>query len=72
MYSVRLMNLPTSVRSFVKMQDGFPTIVLNSKLSQEMQKDCYEHEVRHLQGNDFEKQDASGIEFVAHERMVDS
>lgn len=66
MCRVKLLDLPVTVRSFVKVKDGHETIVINARLSYEMQKDCYAHEMKHIRDNDFELPDANTIEMNAH------
>ena len=69
-YIVQLVNLPLSVRSFVRENDDFTsaTIVINARLSHEQQKERYVHEVDHMEGNDFEKDDVNKVEVNAHRR----
>ena len=69
-YIVQLVNLPPSVRSFVRENDDFTsaTIVINARLSHEQQKERYVHEVDHMEGNDFEKDDVNKVEVNAHRR----
>ena len=44
-----LMDLPTSVRGFVYMDDnGDPTIVVNARLTREANRKTWEHEQRHI------------------------
>ncbi len=44
------------------------TIVLNSRLSAEQNRETYEHEMRHLKENDFDQadKDVDQIEMVRH------
>ena len=46
--------------------DGSYTIFLNARLSHERQLEAYTHALRHIQGNDFEKDNADMIELSAH------
>ncbi len=53
-YMVRYLDLPTRTRGVtVEDDNGFFNIYINSKLSVEMQKEALEHELRHIQRNDF-------------------
>lgn len=46
---VVLDNLPTSVKGFVYVDSTYnPCIVLNARLSAEMQREAYVHEVNHI------------------------
>ncbi len=46
--------------------DDSYTIFINPKLSYERQKEVFEHELRHIIENDFEKCDVQQIESIAH------
>ena len=63
-----LLNLPTTVNSFVYHNADGDTIVINARLSFDKQRECYKHELRHIQNNDFFKEDADVIERTAHEK----
>ena len=63
---VLLMDLPPTIHSFIKETDGFYTIVINSRLSREMQEKCYLHELEHLDNGDFEGGDVDEIERIRH------
>lgn len=69
--NVVLMDLPTTVRGFVRLKEDYPTIVLNSRLSYEAQRECYKHELWHLLNNDFEKYDINSVEAEAHRGRID-
>ncbi len=67
---VYLMDLPTSVRGrLVCNEDGSFTIILNSRISYDAQLEAYHHELRHIQGNDFQKEDVQQIEASAHQAV---
>ena len=66
MYRVIFLNLPTTVHSFVRFKDGFATIVINARMSSQMQKECFKHEINHLRENDFDLDDADVVETLAH------
>ena len=59
-------NLPTSVKAFTVLTDGYYTIVLNQNLSREQNKLSYLHELSHIVNNDYEKLDIQSIEANAH------
>lgn len=69
-YRIRLIDLPCPIRSFVKMDaDGFYTIILNSRLSAEMQLKAYKHEIDHIKNDDlYSPLVADQIEEDRHER----
>lgn len=56
--------MPSRVRSFVhETIDGDYTVFLNGKLSAEMQREAYEHELDHIKHHDFDSdQKADQIE----------
>ena len=64
--TIRYIDLPGSVKSFVKEKDGDYTIVLNSRLSREAQRAACKHEMGHLDNGDFQKTDVQDIEKAAH------
>ena len=49
--------------------DGSYTIFLNARLSHERQLEAYAHALSHIQGNDFEKDNADMIELSAHKNL---
>lgn len=49
--------------------DDSYTIFINSKLSHERQLSAYAHAMRHIQENDFEKDNANIIEELAHQKV---
>lgn len=63
MVNVRLLQLPVTIRGFVKEnEDGTYTIVLNSRLSYEQNLKTYKHELSHITNNDFQKHDVNEAE----------
>lgn len=68
-YNVRLIDLPETVRSFVKPNDDCSaTIVINARLNHEQQCECYWHEVEHIEHDNFKQENVNEIETEAHER----
>lgn len=64
---VFITDLPTTVYSFVRKNLDSYTIIINAKLSSEDRMRHYEHELRHIFNNDFEKEEtADEIEAYAH------
>ena len=47
-----LINLPCDCRGCVVQTDDEPCIVLNARLSYEMNVQSYKHEMRHIKNND--------------------
>ena len=65
--NVQLLNMDTKIpEQLVKNEDDSYTIFLNTKLSHENQLKSYYHALRHIQEQDFEKEDADKIEHQAH------
>lgn len=52
-----------------KNSDGSYTIFINARLSHERQIEAYAHALRHIQENDFEKENADQIEVEAHKKF---
>ncbi len=50
----------------VENEDGSFTIIINSRLSYNGQLNAYNHAIRHIKDNDFEKENVQEIEFAAH------
>ena len=50
--------------------DDSYTIFINSRLSHERQLSAYVHAMRHIQENDFEKENADAIEVFAHQKIL--
>lgn len=69
--NVVILDFPnTAVREAVTPNaDGTYTIFLNAKTTCEMQRESYRHALRHIEGNDFEKdpEDIEQIEYEAHQ-----
>ena len=51
-------------------EDGTYTILINSRLSYDGQLKAYEHAMKHIQENDFEKDDVQKIEYEAHANII--
>lgn len=65
--NVILWNFPNSGREMVvPNEDGSYTILINSKLSDEGRLRAYEHAMKHINGNDFEKDNVQTIEAATH------
>ncbi len=65
--NVQLLNMDTKIpEHLVKNADDSYTIFLNARLSQESRVKSYYHALRHIQKQDFEKQNVQDIEIQAH------
>ncbi|MEJ8735804.1 hypothetical protein, partial [Mediterraneibacter sp. ICN-202921] len=60
-------NFPNSGNEMViKNEDGSYTILINAKLSDQGRISAYEHALKHITNEDFEKTDVQEIEASAH------
>lgn len=51
-------------------EDGSFTILINARLSYDGQLKAYEHAMRHINENDFQKENVQAIEYDAHQLDV--
>ena len=52
--NVILTDLPCSIKGYTLLNsDGSYTVTINSRLNAEKQHEVYEHEIRHIAGDDF-------------------
>lgn len=65
-YPVVYINLPTTIRGFVREKDGFCTVVINARQSSAIQRRTYIHEVEHILHGDLDAGDADSIELKRH------
>lgn len=65
---VYLIDLPHGVRGFTKKnKDGSYTIMINARLSSDMQIATYDHEIRHIENGDYDyKNDVGSLENERH------
>ena len=63
-------DLPNSIKEMVtpNVDDDGYTVYINSRLTREQALKAYQHALRHVNSNDFEKDDVQNIERDAHER----
>ncbi|MCD8396129.1 MAG: hypothetical protein LUD12_02890 [Lachnospiraceae bacterium] len=62
-----LEDLPPSIAGYTVVNpDDTYTIILNTRVTHERQLEAYQHEIRHIQEQDFEKEDVQEIESTAH------
>lgn len=47
-------------------EDGSYTIFINARLNYEQQMKAYLHAMKHIVGDDFQKEDVQSIEYLAH------
>lgn len=65
--NVQIMDMDTMVpEHLVKNEDNSYTIFLNARLSKENQLKSYYHALRHINENDFCKENVQRIEYEAH------
>lgn len=67
-YSVIYEDLPTTVRGFVKHDPEWDTIVINARMSRDMQVKTIIHELAHIQGDDFAGGNVDEIERTRDEK----
>lgn len=71
--NVVIMDNPFGVKGSVnKNADGSYTIIINAHLNAEQQKEVYLHEMRHIIGDDFIKDDINKIEKITHDMEFSS
>lgn len=71
--NVIIMDNPFGVKGSVnKNTDGSYTIIINAHLNAEQQKEVYLHELQHILGDDFTKDDIDKIEKAVHSMQLDS
>ena len=64
---MQIMDMDTMVpEHLVKNEDNSYTIFLNARLSKENQLKSYYHALRHINENDFCKENVQNIEYEAH------
>lgn len=69
--NVVLMDNPFGIKGSVnKNDDGSYTVIINSKLNAEQQREVYLHEVEHIENGDFDKTDVDIIEHDAHKMEI--
>lgn len=64
-YQVILMDM-TINEVVTENEDGSYTIFINSRLNYEQQMKAYLHAMKHITGDDFQKNDVQSIEYLAH------
>ena len=71
-YNVQLIQFPNKKvkETIVKNEDDSYTIFIDSSLSSEEQRNAFKHAMKHIMGNDFDKEDADNIEYNAHNMEV--
>ncbi len=64
-YQVILMDMTVN-EVVTENEDGSYTIFINSRLNYEKQMKSYLHAMKHITGDDFQKDDVQSIEYLAH------
>lgn len=63
-FNVIILDMPSKAKGFTKYnsEEDFYTIFLNAKLNYEQQQSAFEHEIRHIEYKDFNRQEAEKAE----------
>lgn len=64
-YQVILMDMAVN-EVVTENEDGSYTIFINSRMNYEKQMKAYLHAMKHITGDDFQKDDVQSIEYLAH------
>lgn len=64
-YQVILMDMTVN-EVVTENEDGSYTIFINSRLNYEKQMKSYLHAMKHITGDDFQKETVQSIEYLAH------
>lgn len=64
-YQVIYIDMPTK-EAVVKNEDDSYTIFINARLNYEQQMKSYLHAMKHIAGEDFQKENVQYIEYFAH------
>lgn len=64
-YQVILMDMTVN-EVVTENEDGSYTIFINSRMNYEKQMKAYLHAMKHIVGDDFQKEDVQHIEYLAH------
>ena len=64
-YQVILMDMTVN-EVVTENEDGSYTIFINSRLNYEKRLKAYLHAMKHIEGDDFQKDDVQNIEYLAH------
>lgn len=68
MLNIKYLDLPGTIKAVsTKNEDDSYTVILNSKLNYEQNVSSYNHEISHIDNNDFVKECVNDIECQAHE-----
>jgi len=66
---VYIVDLPHNIRGFTrKNEDGSYTILINARLNSEMQITTYDHEIKHIDNEDYNK--VREVDCLEYERHV--
>ena len=71
-YNVQLIQFPNKKvkETIVKNEDDSYTIFIDASLSSVEQRNAFKHAMKHIIGNDFDKENADNIEYNAHNMEV--
>ena len=63
----RLIDMPTRIKGqTIKNEDGSYSVFLNARMSSIQIEKTYQHELKHIENGDFEKEQVQRIEVYAH------
>ena len=63
---VYIVDMPTTAHEMIMPCPGGYTIYLNARLSHQDRVEAYLHALKHVENNDWEKDDVQQIEYEAH------
>ena len=68
-YQIQLIQFPDTKtkETVVENEDGSYTIFIEASLDSIRQREAFLHAMKHILGDDFEKEDINKIEYVAHD-----
>lgn len=70
MINIHYLQLPPRIKALITKNDDFSyTIILNSRLNFEQNINSFQHEMKHIFNNDFEKLDVDTIELSARSEV---
>lgn len=64
-----LADMPVNVHAYTVKHDDWYTVIINARLSDDVQRDAFRHELIHIKNGDFDRdcdRTADSIEFTAH------
>ena len=68
---VVLASMPTRIRAYTVLMDGYYTIVLNDDLSPQAKHRACQHELMHIENGDFERSVSADLLEVRAHRIIE-